>query len=53
MKNSLFDEKWGEFSGKGVAVVGVRNEKGAKGFEGAQKLVIDEVRDVGTGLEGE
>ena len=44
MKNSLFDEKWGEFSGKGVAVVGVRNEKGAKGFEGAQKLVVDEVR---------
>ncbi|GMI14781.1 hypothetical protein TrVE_jg7336 [Triparma verrucosa] len=41
-ENSLFDEKWGDFSGKGVAVVGVRNEKGAKGFEGAQKLVVDE-----------
>lgn len=41
-ENALFSETWSEFSSKGVAVVGVRNSKGAKGAAVSQKLVVDE-----------
>ncbi|GMI31688.1 hypothetical protein TeGR_g14292 [Tetraparma gracilis] len=42
-ENSLFSARLSEF---GVPVVGVRNAKGAKGADVAQKLVIDEDDEV-------
>ena len=41
-QNAAFDEQFASFKKAGAIVVGVRNEKGAKGADVAQKLIVDE-----------
>jgi peroxiredoxin Q/BCP len=41
-QNAAFDEQFASFKKAGTTVVGVRNEKGAKGADVAQTLIVDE-----------